>query len=57
MTAQTAVVHKDQTATVWATIEVSGLDKVSRILHRLEGIKDVFSAVREDGNRTPNGKV
>ena len=49
MTAQTAVVHKDQTATVWATVEVSGLDKLSRVLHRLEGIKDVFSVAREVG--------
>ena len=51
MTAQTAVVHKDQTATVWATVEVGGLDKLSRVLHRLEGIKDVFSVVREVGKR------
>jgi len=49
MTAQTAVVHKDQTATVWATVEVSGLDKLSRVLHRLEGIKDVYTVVREVG--------
>ncbi|MCC6175317.1 MAG: bifunctional (p)ppGpp synthetase/guanosine-3',5'-bis(diphosphate) 3'-pyrophosphohydrolase [Chloroflexi bacterium] len=47
MTAQTAVVHKDQTATVWATVEVGGLDKLSRVLHRLEGVRDVFSVVRE----------
>jgi GTP pyrophosphokinase len=51
MTAQTAVVHKDQTATVWATVEVSSLDKLSRVLHRLEGIKDVFSVVREVGSK------
>jgi GTP diphosphokinase / guanosine-3',5'-bis(diphosphate) 3'-diphosphatase len=56
MTAQTAVVHKDQTATVWATVEVSGLDKLSRVLHRLEGIKDVFSVVREVG-KGPNGRA
>ncbi len=49
MTAQSAVVHKDQTATVWATVEVSGLDKLSRVLSRLEGVRDVFSAVREVG--------
>jgi GTP pyrophosphokinase len=49
MTAQTAMVHKDQTATVWATVEVSGLDKLSRVLHRLEGIKDVYTVVREVG--------
>jgi GTP pyrophosphokinase len=57
MTAQTAVVHKDQTATVWATVEVSGLDKLSRVLHRLEGIKDVFTVVREVGKAPPNGRV
>ncbi|MFN8522797.1 MAG: bifunctional (p)ppGpp synthetase/guanosine-3',5'-bis(diphosphate) 3'-pyrophosphohydrolase [Chloroflexota bacterium] len=47
LTAQSAVVHKDQTATVWATVEVSGIDKLSRVLHRLEGIRDVYSVVRE----------
>ena len=54
MTAQTAVVHKDQTATVWATVEVSGLDKLSRVLHRLEGVRDVFSVVREVGKVPAN---
>ncbi|MDP8924862.1 MAG: bifunctional (p)ppGpp synthetase/guanosine-3',5'-bis(diphosphate) 3'-pyrophosphohydrolase [Chloroflexota bacterium] len=53
MTAQSAVVHKDQTATVWATVEVNGLDKLSRVLHRLEGIKDVYSVVREVGSKQP----
>ncbi|MGE3912268.1 MAG: bifunctional (p)ppGpp synthetase/guanosine-3',5'-bis(diphosphate) 3'-pyrophosphohydrolase [Chloroflexota bacterium] len=57
MTAQTAVVHKDQTATVWATVEVSGLDKLSRVLHRLEGIKDVYSVVREVGKGPVNGRA
>jgi len=54
----TTKVNKDQTAAVWATIEVSGLDKLSRVLHRLEGVKDVFSVVREVG-KTPatNGRV
>jgi GTP pyrophosphokinase len=56
MTAQTAVVHKDQTATVWATVEVSGLDKLSRVLHRLEGVKDVFSVMREVGKAPSNGR-
>jgi guanosine-3',5'-bis(diphosphate) 3'-pyrophosphohydrolase len=56
MTAQTAVVHKDQTATVWATVEVSGLEKLSRVLHRLEGVKDVFSVVREVGKAPANGR-
>jgi GTP pyrophosphokinase len=57
MTAQTAVVHKDQTATVWATVEVSGLDKLSRVLHRLEGIKDVFSVIREVGQSPAKGRA
>jgi GTP pyrophosphokinase len=56
MTAQTAVVHKDQTATVWATVEVNGLDKLSRVLHRLEGVRDVFSVVREVGKVPANGR-
>jgi GTP pyrophosphokinase len=50
-------VHKDQTATVWATVEVSGLDKLSRVLHRLEGIKDVFSVVREVGKAPATGRA
>lgn len=53
ITALSAVVHKDQTATVWCTIEVSGLDTLSRILSRIEGIRDVFNVVREVGS--PSG--
>jgi GTP diphosphokinase / guanosine-3',5'-bis(diphosphate) 3'-diphosphatase len=53
----TTRVNKDQTATVWATIEVSALDKLSRVLHRLEGIKDVYSVVREVGKAPTNGRV
>jgi GTP pyrophosphokinase len=56
MTAQTAVVHKDQTATVWATVEVGGLDKLSRVLHRLETVRDVFTVVREVGKVPANGR-
>jgi guanosine-3',5'-bis(diphosphate) 3'-pyrophosphohydrolase len=53
----TTKVHKDQTATVWVTIEVGGLDKLSRVLHRLEGIKDVFSVVREVGKAPIIGRA
>ncbi|MCC7105115.1 MAG: bifunctional (p)ppGpp synthetase/guanosine-3',5'-bis(diphosphate) 3'-pyrophosphohydrolase [Chloroflexi bacterium] len=49
MSAVSAVVHKDQTATVWCTLEVTGLDKLSRILNRIEGMRDVFNVVREVG--------
>ena len=52
MSAVSAVVHKDQTATVWCTLEVSGLDKLSRVLNRIEGMRDVFEVVRVVG-RTP----
>jgi guanosine-3',5'-bis(diphosphate) 3'-pyrophosphohydrolase len=48
--ALSAVVHKDQTATVWTTIEVPRLDRLSRIMSRLEGIRDVFNVVREVGS-------
>jgi GTP pyrophosphokinase len=50
ITALSAVVHKDQTATVWATVEVPRLDRLSRIMSRLEGIRDVFNVVREVGS-------
>jgi GTP diphosphokinase / guanosine-3',5'-bis(diphosphate) 3'-diphosphatase len=49
MSAVSAVVHKDQTATVWCTLEVSGLDKLSRVLNRIEGMRDVYEVVREVG--------
>jgi GTP pyrophosphokinase len=49
ITALSAVVHKDQTATVWVTVEVPRLDRLSRIMSRLENIRDVFNVVREVG--------
>jgi hypothetical protein len=49
MSAVSAIVHKDQTATVWCTLEVTGLDKLSRVLNRIEGMRDVFEVVREVG--------
>ncbi len=49
--ALSAVVHKDQTATVWCTMDVTGLDKLSRIMNRLEGVRDVFNVVREVGGQ------
>ena len=49
MSACSTVVHKDQTATVWCTLQVSGLDKLSRVLNRIEGLRDVYEVVREVG--------
>jgi GTP pyrophosphokinase len=54
ITAHSSATNKDQTATVRATVEVSGMDKLSRVLSRLEGVRDVFSVVREAG-ATPVG--
>ena len=54
ITALSAVVHKDQTATVWCTVEVNGLQTLSRILSRIEGIRDVFNVVREVNSRSAN---
>jgi GTP pyrophosphokinase len=44
--ALSAVTHKDQTATVWCTMAVTGLEKLSRVMARLEGVRDVFNVVR-----------
>jgi len=52
--AASAAVHPDRTATILATIEVSGIDKLSRVLARLEGIKDVISVARVTSRRSPN---
>jgi GTP pyrophosphokinase len=54
MSAVSAVVHKDQTATVWCTLEVTGLDKLSRILNRIEAMRDVYEVVREVGRAPAN---
>jgi GTP diphosphokinase / guanosine-3',5'-bis(diphosphate) 3'-diphosphatase len=53
--ALSAVVHKDQTATVWTTVEVPRLDRLSRIMSRLESIRDVFNVVREVGSAQAAG--
>ncbi|MBI4491564.1 MAG: bifunctional (p)ppGpp synthetase/guanosine-3',5'-bis(diphosphate) 3'-pyrophosphohydrolase [Chloroflexi bacterium] len=51
ISALSAVTHRDQTATVWATMEVSGLDRLSRVMGRLEAIRDVFNVVRDVGRK------
>jgi GTP pyrophosphokinase len=47
MTSVNTLVHGDGTATVLCTLEVSGLQKLSRVLNRLEAMPDVFEVVRE----------
>jgi (p)ppGpp synthase/HD superfamily hydrolase len=50
ITALSAVVHRDRTATVWVTVEVPRLDRLSRIMSRLESIRNVLNVVREVGS-------
>lgn len=50
-----ATVHADQTATITATLQVTGMDQVSRILSKIEGLRDVLE-VRRDVVRGKAGK-
>jgi GTP pyrophosphokinase len=47
MSTVTAQVHPDRTAIIRATIEISGIAKLSRIFSRLEGLKGVIGVRRE----------
>jgi len=42
-------VHKDRTATLTATLEIASIDRLARVLAKVEGIKDVFSVTRDGG--------
>ena len=46
MIAASAQVHDDRTATITSTVQVSGIDKLSRLMSKLEGIRDVFGVTR-----------
>jgi GTP pyrophosphokinase len=45
--AASANVHSDQTATLTATINITGLEQLSRLFNRMERIKDVMSVERD----------
>ncbi|MCL5959997.1 MAG: bifunctional (p)ppGpp synthetase/guanosine-3',5'-bis(diphosphate) 3'-pyrophosphohydrolase [Chloroflexi bacterium] len=49
MSTVSAVTRPDRTATITATLEISGVDKLSRVLAKLEGIKGVASVTRDVG--------
>ncbi|HUE75458.1 MAG TPA: bifunctional (p)ppGpp synthetase/guanosine-3',5'-bis(diphosphate) 3'-pyrophosphohydrolase [Chloroflexota bacterium] len=49
MSQVSAITNADRTATIRATLEVSGIDTLSRILSKLEGLKSVLSVTRETG--------
>ncbi len=38
--------HEDRTITVHLTVTISGLEQLSRLLHRLEGVRGVFAVAR-----------
>jgi GTP diphosphokinase / guanosine-3',5'-bis(diphosphate) 3'-diphosphatase len=40
-------VHQDHTVTVLMTIEVGGVSQLSRVLQKLEAVRDVFDVRRE----------
>jgi len=42
-------VHKDRTATLTATLEITSIDRLARVLAKIEGIRDVFSVTRDGG--------
>ncbi|MBI4321012.1 MAG: bifunctional (p)ppGpp synthetase/guanosine-3',5'-bis(diphosphate) 3'-pyrophosphohydrolase [Chloroflexi bacterium] len=49
MSSVSAVTNPDRTATITATLEISSIDKLSRILSKLESIRDVSSVSRDIG--------
>ncbi len=51
ITAANVVVHKDRTATLTATLEVISIDRLARVLAKIEGIRDVFSVIRDGGGQ------
>jgi guanosine-3',5'-bis(diphosphate) 3'-pyrophosphohydrolase len=48
LVAASATAHADQTATLTATINISDLDQLSRLFSKLERIKDVLRAERDN---------
>lgn len=51
ISAASVTVHKDRTATLTATLEIVSIDRLARVLARIEGIKDVFSVTRDGGGQ------
>ena len=41
--------HDDRSVTLYATVEVEGISQLSTILHKLEGVRDVYEVRRETG--------
>jgi GTP pyrophosphokinase len=47
LVALSAAANPDKTATVNATLHVTSVEQLSRVLARLEGVRDVFSVHRD----------
>jgi (p)ppGpp synthase/HD superfamily hydrolase len=45
--ALSALANPDKTATVNATLSVTSVEQLSRVLAKLEGVRDVFSVHRD----------
>ena len=45
--ALSALANPDKTATVNATLQVTSVEQLSRVLAKLEGVRDVFSVHRD----------
>lgn len=51
ITSANVTVHKDRTTTIAATLEVTSIQRLARVLAKIEGIKDVFSVTRDGGGQ------
>ncbi len=47
ISAASVTVHKDRTSTLTMTLEIVSIDRLARVLAKIEGIKDVFSVTRD----------
>ncbi len=51
ISAASVTVHKDRTSTLTMTLEIVSIDRLARVLAKIEGIKDVFSVTRDGGGQ------
>ena len=49
----TTTTHDDRTVTLFATVEVEGIDQLSTILRKLEGVREVYEVRRDPGAIAP----
>jgi GTP pyrophosphokinase len=47
--------HDDRTVTLLVTVEVEGIGQLSKILRKLEGVRDVYEVRRDTGGGPPKG--